>query len=352
MITLCGMMPDDLVQGTEECLLHYMYGEEFFGTVRQAMFTIFRFMIGDTSTVAGKSLTVALSRGYGARFQLVYGLGMIAVIFGLFNIITAIFVDSTISGLKHNDLKRKHLRQYERKFVRARLKELWQRIAEVKILRMTHSERQIAEITKQNSSGLLQRANSLAYKANRAGNRDREVYLSAVELPEDIPCESLKVSEVEFFEILDDQVVQIILSDLDVNLLDPTGLFDTFDPNGDGVVTMKEMLHAIMRLRGEPQKNDLIASWVAMRALHERMDSLQAMLSSSQQAEKQAFQPQKEEDFEDEEEDADSEEVADCDEVTDRGGGSANLKRAPRTSAMLLEEDAVMVSVKSSRCFE
>ena len=36
-----------------------------------------------------------------SRFYIIYCVGMIIIMFGLFNIITAIFVDSTISGIKY-----------------------------------------------------------------------------------------------------------------------------------------------------------------------------------------------------------------------------------------------------------
>lgn len=65
---------------------------------------------GDYSTRGGKSMIIAMSAGYGIVFELVFVSFMIIVIFGLFNIITAIFVDSTTAGLKHNDVKRCRLR--------------------------------------------------------------------------------------------------------------------------------------------------------------------------------------------------------------------------------------------------
>lgn len=44
-------------------------------------------------------MIVAFSYGYGGFFETVFVGWMIIVIFGLFNIITAIFVDTTTSGL-------------------------------------------------------------------------------------------------------------------------------------------------------------------------------------------------------------------------------------------------------------
>eukprot|EP00971_Amphidinium_carterae_P012453 245045-Amphidinium_carterae.1 len=93
--------------------VHLLYGEEFFGDVPTSMFTLFRCLIGDCSTRAGQSLTAHFGEGYGIRFYIVYGVGMICIIFGLFNVITALFVESTLSGLKYNDVQKKYARMYE-----------------------------------------------------------------------------------------------------------------------------------------------------------------------------------------------------------------------------------------------
>merc|ERR1719188_1133747 len=118
------MMPDDVSDLNDaKCKIHQMYGQEFFGDVATSMFTAFRWMLGDYGTRGGKSLTVALSQGYGGAFDTLFVFWMIVVTFGVFNIIVAIFVDSTTSGLKTNDARRKYVRQYERNYVKKKLKE-------------------------------------------------------------------------------------------------------------------------------------------------------------------------------------------------------------------------------------
>merc|ERR1719210_1649114 len=77
---------------------------------------------------------------------------------------------------------------------------------------------------------------------------------------------------------MEDSVVITILGDLDVNMYNPTSMFDTFDPQGNGFITATELIQAVMKLRGEPQKNDFIAAWVALRSLHEKFDLLQESL--------------------------------------------------------------------------
>merc|ERR1711963_876698 len=79
-------------------------------------------------------------------------------------------------------------------------------------------------------------------------------------------------------DVMEDPVIKVLLQDLDVDMYNPSGMFDTFDPDGNKCITTSEMVQALMKLRGAPQKNDLIASWVAIRALRDKMDELTSNL--------------------------------------------------------------------------
>eukprot|EP00438_Fugacium_kawagutii_P036646 Skav209272 [mRNA] locus=scaffold1552:211620:217817:+ [translate_table: standard] len=78
------------------CKLHYMYGVEFCGSVFGCMFSIFRCMISECTSKGGRSLTMIFSDGFGIQFDMFYAASMVVVLFGLFNIITAIFVEATL----------------------------------------------------------------------------------------------------------------------------------------------------------------------------------------------------------------------------------------------------------------
>eukprot|EP00435_Cladocopium_sp_Y103_P070688 s502_g35.t2 len=79
------------------CKLHYMYGVEFCGSVFGCMFSIFRCMISECTSKGGRSLTMIFSDGFGIQFDVFYAAAMVVVLFGLFNIITAIFVEATLT---------------------------------------------------------------------------------------------------------------------------------------------------------------------------------------------------------------------------------------------------------------
>merc|ERR1711870_230784 len=83
--------------------------------------------------------------------------------------------------------------------------------------------------------------------------------------------------------LMEDHRVKAVLHDLDVDVYDSIALFDTFDSNGDGLVNLSEFMHAIMKLRGEPQKNDMIATWTSIRTLQDKVDHFQAVLFDNQE---------------------------------------------------------------------
>jgi len=243
LMSVCGPADDIVDLSNADCPVHWIYGEEFFGTVQKSMFTSFRFMLGDYSTRGGKSIIVAFSAGYGKLFEVIFVAWMIIVIFGLFNIITAIFVDSTISGLKYNDIKRKYAKQYERKYVTGKLSAILERIQEL------HKD----------------------YATNATSK-------SAVSLQEPWmkvwDTQRISFDIDEFVVIMSDEMVKELFQDIDIDMANPLGAFDTFDPNGDGQVSVPEMVGAIMQLRGEPEKKDIVSGSLAIKALHEKFDKL------------------------------------------------------------------------------
>jgi len=276
----CGW-PDDYPDiGDDRCKVHWMYGEEFFPSVKTAMFTTFRFMIGDYSSRSGKSLAVAFSQGYGDFFHLVFCVGMITVQFGLFNIITAIFVDSTISGLKTNDTKRKYARQYESKFVKEKLKDLLERVGYLALtqkfenlkVRSTPSRRSRALRLLESFGLQTEESMQRASQQSRVLNQAQMQRLSRCDI------EELELNEELFLQVLEDDVVKLLMQDLDVDIFNPTDLFGTFDPDESGTVTVPEMVQAVMKLRGEPVKNDVIATVVSIKSLHEKFDGLKSMV--------------------------------------------------------------------------
>mmetsp|Transcript_23551 Transcript_23551/g.68142 ORF Transcript_23551/g.68142 Transcript_23551/m.68142 type:complete len:799 (-) Transcript_23551:372-2768(-) len=241
----CGMIPDETLGIRNEellvngCILHYMYGEEFFGTVPASMFTAFRFMLGDFSSYEGGNIVVAMERGYGNKFRLPFVIWMVVLIFGVFNVITAVFVDSTSSGLKQMGLKRKYARKYERTYVKTKLKALLIRMGEILDASegATHAEGQL---------GL------------------------------DVGVGGRTMQLEQFLRFLSDEEFNSLLNDMDIDIWDPVGFFETCDTDCTGEVTTEEFIHGVLRLRGEPQKSDIVATFNAIRSVQRQLDDLLA----------------------------------------------------------------------------
>merc|ERR1712079_310349 len=145
---------------------------------------------------------------------------MIIVIFGLFNIITAVFVESTISGLKHNDLKKK----YAHTFVKHRLRRLVSRLHRVSCV-------------EDSAAGM-----------------------------------TTSFDQDEFRLILQDEEIKELLHELDIEVFDQRGLFDILDANGSGQITLPQFINGVLNVRGDPRKNDVIACWSSILSLHQKLD--------------------------------------------------------------------------------
>jgi len=220
------------------CKLHYLFGEEYFGTLSKSMFTVFRCMIGDCTTRSGRALAVELSKGFGVKFDLYYSLCMVAAIFGLFNVVTALFVESTLSALKYNELQRKKARQYETHWVQQKLEILIERIASI-------------------------------VKNPRLGR------------PSAWPA-SLTLTEDDLREVLEDKIVRDLLHDIDVIVDIDSSVYEMFEWNASGKIGLSEFVTTIMKLRGDLQKTDMVATWVALRSLSDRFQEFQLVLLANQ----------------------------------------------------------------------
>merc|ERR1712187_781039 len=97
------------------------------------------------------------------------------------------------------------------------------------------------------------------------------------------------LSEQVFGQVIQDPVIAKAMEDLDVGLgteLNGHGvavLFDIFDTDEDGLVSLAEFLDTLMRMRGEPQKSDVIAAWVALRSLSGKMERFEEASLAGQQ---------------------------------------------------------------------
>jgi hypothetical protein len=271
LIAKCGRGDNiEAIESTDpDCVAHKLYAEEYCGSLSKCMFTVFRCMIGDCTSSGGASLAAHLSEGYGTKFDFVYLTGMIVMIFGLFNVITAIFVEATMVGLKYNETKQKLTSVYEHQYVKRKLEELVHRIQCVS-QDVQQGKTNAVRVTELDEKC----AGSPRFQLSRCNSED----------PDEVPdsATSTNLTEDEFFAVIEDSVVRRILMQLDVEV-EGAGkevLFDIMDPNDGGTVDVASMIETLMKLRGGPMKLDMIAPSVAIRGLQQEVRRLGSGLAS------------------------------------------------------------------------
>jgi hypothetical protein len=185
----CGGNADAPI-ADEACVQAELYGMEYFGTVTKSIFTTFRCIIGDCSSKGGQSLVGWLSSHWGIKFDLVYAFGMIVMLFGVFNVIIAIFLENTLNGLKCRDAKN----AYEGKFVKKKMEDMMLIVKEW------------AKRTRASRNGMV---DDIGDDDDWVGN--------------------LLLSEPEFRALMQDKRMAGILEDLDIHLINHQGLFELFE---------------------------------------------------------------------------------------------------------------------------
>merc|ERR1712139_489389 len=82
----------------------------YFNSVPRSMFTVFRCSFGDCSSRGGMPIFEHVYHHYGFRYSAVYALFVFVVTIGLFNVISAIFVESTMAAAIASQLAAKKAR--------------------------------------------------------------------------------------------------------------------------------------------------------------------------------------------------------------------------------------------------
>jgi hypothetical protein len=222
-------------------------------------------MIGDCSSRGGQSIAAHLSDGYKLRFDFVYILGMIVLIFGLFNIITAVFVESTMKGIASEDTRIKRQEKYQVKYVKGALDRLVQRIA---VISETYQQAIDFDTGTKLSIGAKFFKNVFNPIWDSTTNTNKDLW----SVPTTVDPSQISLSEGAFNEVLRDERVQRILDELDINLgTDNASLFHIFTKDSEGQVPLPEMLNTVMMLRGGTSKADFIGPSVMIGGLGDEL---------------------------------------------------------------------------------
>merc|ERR1719336_3038824 len=160
-----------------------------------------------------------------------YGLVMIGgycftflfLTFGLFNLITATIVESTMEAGKQDDAKRRRQLKKEHLQVAYTVKEL------VRAL--------ITEEQHEDNSGRNSRGSWFAKQPER-----QQLNLHA------------RISSKKFLSMLDNPKIRDLLDEIGIMTTDPHNYIDAFDANEEGMLSTRELVQGLLKLRGNVEK--------------------------------------------------------------------------------------------------
>jgi len=192
---------------------------EHFNSVPKSAFTTFRCAFGDCSAASGVPIFEHVVRGeLGGLFGLMYGLFTFTITIGLFNVISAIFVESTLAATSS-------------------IMESRQRA------RLADETRLFSGVT-----------TFIKLLLDEDPNCDYDGNLSdAVDLLYDVEFPASFIDE-----LVQNDAVIAALDELDINPLDRSRLTDIFDPDNGGTIALVDIAAGIRKLRGEPRRSDII----------------------------------------------------------------------------------------------
>eukprot|EP00928_Gymnodinium_smaydae_P032047 TRINITY_DN23324_c0_g1_i1.p1 TRINITY_DN23324_c0_g1~~TRINITY_DN23324_c0_g1_i1.p1 ORF type:complete len:566 (+),score=93.12 TRINITY_DN23324_c0_g1_i1:69-1766(+) len=215
---------------------------EHFGSVPRSMFTTFRCSFGDCSTSSGTPIFEAIYDEYGGFYILFYCMFAFIVTIGLFNVISAIFVESTMCAATALQQKKKKARLQDDNLWATRIATL------VKRLMVISNDGALPE--------KMSDALELIYALDVPGSRIDEL----VKDPEAIAA----------------------LGDLDIDPEDHDYLSDFLDPDNGGTIRVIELIEGIRRLRGDPRRSDIVTVDLMVRSIQRNVAQLMTMAKANQ----------------------------------------------------------------------
>ncbi|CAJ1353834.1 unnamed protein product [Effrenium voratum] len=227
--------------------------QPFFETIPASMFTAFRCFTGECVNDAGQPIHSLLAAEFGLPFIAGYVASYMLVSMGIFNVILAVYVDITMKAAKENDSL--NAEQYSRESIRiARItRELVKKFSMA--YHMFHEEAE-GEKAEESRAKLLASLGGAAWYA------------------EDGMQDKIAITKDLFLLIIQDHAVQGLMDDLDLPP-DRANLFEIIDADGSGTLQITELLHGLLKIRGEINKSDAVASLLATRAVQTMVAVLQ-----------------------------------------------------------------------------
>jgi len=217
--------------------------EEYFKNVPRSMLTVFRCSFGDCSTDGGTPIFEHVVEAHGWAWSFVYAIFLFIVVVGLFNVISSIFVQAALTYSARIAAEEKQARLKDETLWATNFVALLQLLLE--------------------PTGLFPQFQFAMMNCNTTSSNILEQILH-VQIPRHV-----------FQTVVEENVLATeTLTRLDVNIADSRHLADILDPDNNGTVGVLELLHGLMRLRGNPCRSDIVAIDLMVRSLQEKIDDV------------------------------------------------------------------------------
>lgn len=221
----------------------------YFKNIPATMFTAFRCFNGECVTDSGQPIPSLLAEEFGLPFILSYVASYMLVTMGIFNVILAVYVDITMRAAKENDIQTAEAYARESIRIARTTRELLKRFVAA-----YHAFCDMEENGTPNHHGSLKKLPSAAL------------------LTEDLMTD-VAISKELFLLVIQDKKIQRLMDELDLPP-DRANLFEVIDADGSGTLQMAELLHGLLKIRGEVNKSDTVASYLATKACQSMVQEL------------------------------------------------------------------------------
>lgn len=203
----------------------------------------------------GSSIIGHLFGLYGIPFLVIHSLTVIFVVFGIFNLIAATFVETVMEAARQ---KRQLTSEEEACRVFIKLRQLVLKFGGCRALQISDDDG--GQVGKVRTSVMESRLSTappiMPEKTDYCGVHD--VYFQF----------GGQVTREAFNHVMQDTEVHTLFDDLEVHIADRFELFDVIDADGNGNVDVSELILGILKLRsGGADKSDMVAAILGIRAI-------------------------------------------------------------------------------------
>jgi len=255
--------------------------KELFGSVPRSMFTVFRCFTDGCASVDGTPLVPYFYNTHGIIFVGAYMIVFLFVIFGLFNLIMAVFVENTIENAKCDDARRREARSNEHVRIAKKLQEV--------IVMFCTSE---SDLPLEDDGSLIRKGPEVnwfrkLFSTNSSPQQTQSFDDQDGRRPnKSMPMMNLRmeVSHAAFIKMLRVPDVQDMLDDLDISVNSRGTLFEVLDANCNGTLEVSELVQGLLKLRGSADKGDVVASLLAIRSVQKSIRAMEVLGLHHQEA--------------------------------------------------------------------